>query len=89
MSSNATIFAGDIIQKLSKNFKSLGVGLSIDGMDGMYNYLRYLGNLSIIKENLKIGPIFMTFEDEKSIESAHNFLKYHSVRYPRVKEINF
>lgn len=52
MSSNATIFAGDIINHLSKNFKSLGVGLSIDGMDRMYNYLRHPGNWKEVEQNL-------------------------------------
>jgi len=52
MSSNATIYAGDTIKKLSKNFKSLGVGLSIDGTGAMYNYLRHPGNWEEVKDNI-------------------------------------
>lgn len=52
MSSNATIYAGDLIQELSKNFKSLGIGLSIDGLGDIYNYLRHPGNWDEVKVNM-------------------------------------
>ena len=52
MSSNATIYAGETIKKLSANFKSLGVGLSIDGTGAMYNYLRHPGNWEEVKDNI-------------------------------------
>ena len=52
MSSNATIYSGDIIKKLAENFKCIGVGLSIDGLGKTYNYLRHPGNWDEVKENL-------------------------------------
>ena len=82
MSSNATIFAGDIIQKLSKNFKSLGVGLSIDGMDGMYNYLRYPGNWSIVKENLikyhDLNDVRFSISHTIGWLNAYNLTEFHN-----------
>jgi MoaA/NifB/PqqE/SkfB family radical SAM enzyme len=52
MSSNATIFAGERVKFLNDNFRSVGLGLSIDGMDSMYNYLRHPGNWDEVKENI-------------------------------------
>jgi sulfatase maturation enzyme AslB (radical SAM superfamily) len=40
MSTNASIFNIELLENISKNFKSVGVGLSIDGMGKTYEYLR-------------------------------------------------
>ena len=52
MSSNATIFAGERVKFLNDNFKSVGLGLSIDGMGSVYNYLRHPGKWDEVKENI-------------------------------------
>lgn len=52
MSSNAAIFAGDQIKFLNDNFKRVGLGLSIDGMGSMYNYLRHPANWNDVEKNI-------------------------------------
>ena len=52
MSSNCVIFAGERIKYLNDNFKHIGLGLSIDGMGTMYDYLRHPGKWDEVKENL-------------------------------------
>lgn len=52
MCTNATIYSGDIIEHLADNFKSLGVGLSIDGIGPIYNYLRHPAKWEEVQKNL-------------------------------------
>lgn len=52
MSSNATIYSGDVVVDLAKHFKFIGLGLSIDGMGAMYEYLRHPGKWDEVKQNL-------------------------------------
>jgi sulfatase maturation enzyme AslB (radical SAM superfamily) len=52
LSSNATIFAGERVKFLNDNFKLVGLGLSIDGLDQTYEYLRYPGKWDEVQENL-------------------------------------
>lgn len=52
MSTNGTIFNEELLYKISKNFKSSGIGLSIDGMGEVYNYLRKNGDWEITKGNI-------------------------------------
>lgn len=61
MSTNATIYAGELIAHLAKNFKQLGVGLSIDGMGKTYNYLRHPGNWDEVSE------ILLKYHDIKNV----------------------
>jgi len=52
LSSNATIFSGERVKFLNDNFKSVGLGLSIDGLGRTYEYLRYPGKWDEVQENL-------------------------------------
>lgn len=82
MSSNATIYAGEVIKDLSKNFKSVGVGLSIDGMGEMYNYLRHPGNWDEVKENLlkyhSIPNVGFSISHTIGWLNAYNLPEFHS-----------
>ena len=51
MSTNCTIYEGDVLQKLIDNFKSIGIGLSVDGMGKTYEYLRHPGNWDEVRSN--------------------------------------
>lgn len=51
-SSNATIYAGDVIRRLQENFKYVSVALSIDGLGRMYEYLRHPGRWSEVEKNI-------------------------------------
>jgi MoaA/NifB/PqqE/SkfB family radical SAM enzyme len=52
ISSNGTIYAGETVEKLVNNFRSIGLGLSIDGMGPMYEYLRHPGKWDEVESNL-------------------------------------
>jgi len=52
MSSNATLFEGEVVENLIANFKGIGLGLSVDGMDKVYDYLRHPGVWSEVKDNM-------------------------------------
>lgn len=52
MSTNATIYSGETIKLLADNFKAIGIGLSIDGIGKVYNYLRHPAQWDEVKENL-------------------------------------
>lgn len=52
MSSNATLYEGELVEKLVANFEGFGLGLSIDGMGKVYEYLRHPGVWSEVKDNM-------------------------------------
>ena len=53
MSTNGTICNEPLIHKLAKNFKKVGIGLSVDGMGKTFNYLRKGGNWDDVKVNIE------------------------------------
>ncbi len=52
MSTNCNIFDRDSLEMIIKGFKRVGIGLSIDGLDEVYNYLRHPGKWDQVKENI-------------------------------------
>lgn len=52
MSSNSVIYSGDRLKHLTENFSFVGIGLSIDGMGKVYNYLRHPGKWEEVSENI-------------------------------------
>lgn len=52
MSTNCTIYGGDILRTLIPNFKRVGIGLSIDGLGDVYNYLRHPGDWKEVEQNI-------------------------------------
>lgn len=52
ISTNCTIYSGELVEKLVTNFRSIGLGLSIDGMGKMYEYLRHPGKWDEVHENI-------------------------------------
>jgi len=53
MSTNGTIYGGDVIKNLVPKFKRIGIGLSIDGLGPIYVYLRHPGKWTEVEENIK------------------------------------
>ena len=53
MSTNANIFLEDKVRYWAENFKRVGIGLSIDGMNEPYNYMRKLGKWDKVYENMR------------------------------------
>ena len=52
MSSNATLYEGEVIENLIANFKGIGLGLSVDGLGKVYDYLRHPGVWAEVKDNM-------------------------------------
>jgi len=52
MSTNCTIYGGLVLEKFIPKFKRIGVGLSIDGIGPMYEYLRHPGIWSEVESNI-------------------------------------
>jgi MoaA/NifB/PqqE/SkfB family radical SAM enzyme len=53
MTTNCTLFFPDLIKKMSDNFKSVSIGLSIDGIGSTYEYIRHPGKWDVTYENMK------------------------------------
>lgn len=53
LTTNCTLFFPELVEKLSKNFKSISVGLSIDGIGSVYEYLRHPGKWDITYKNIE------------------------------------
>jgi len=51
MSSNGSIFNEELLSKICNNFKQVGIGLSVDGMGKMYEYLRKNGIWEETRDN--------------------------------------
>lgn len=52
MSTNCTIYGGDVLEKFIPHFKRIGVGLSIDGIGLMYEFLRHPGKWQEVETNI-------------------------------------
>lgn len=53
MSTNCSIINIDLVRKMAANFRIVGIGLSIDGQDKVYEYLRHPAKWSVSYGNLK------------------------------------
>jgi len=52
-STNCTLFFPELLDRIADNFKSVSVGLSIDGIGATYEYLRHPGIWSETYDNMK------------------------------------
>ena len=72
MSSNGTIYGGEVLEKFIPHFKRIGVGLSIDGMGPMYEYLRHPGVWREVEENiLQYKKLLDTYPTKFSVSYTH------------------
>lgn len=68
LSTNTTIFDEKMVTKLIKNFKNVGIGLSIDGLGKTYNYLRHPGKWEVTSENImKYYEIYQKYKKDYKI----------------------
>ena len=72
MSTNCTLYGGDILEKFIPHFKRVGVGLSIDGMGPMYEYLRHPGKWADVESNiLKYKTLTEIYPNNFGISYTH------------------
>jgi sulfatase maturation enzyme AslB (radical SAM superfamily) len=72
MSTNCTIIIPELLLKLKQNFKRLGIGLSIDGTEKMYEYLRHPGKWDEVYSNMKFYNDFHRENVFPMIDRHHN-----------------
>lgn len=53
LTTNCTMFYQNLIEKLANNFNSISIGLSIDGIGSVYEYIRHPGKWDVTYENIK------------------------------------
>jgi sulfatase maturation enzyme AslB (radical SAM superfamily) len=53
LTTNCTLFFPELLDRIVKNFKSVSIGLSIDGIGSTYEYMRHLGKWNVVYENMK------------------------------------
>jgi sulfatase maturation enzyme AslB (radical SAM superfamily) len=53
LTTNCTLFFPELIDRIAENFKSVSIGLSIDGIGSTYEYMRHLGKWPIVYDNMK------------------------------------
>jgi len=53
LSTNCTLFFPELLERIADNFKSVSVGLSIDGTGTTYEYLRHLGKWDEVYLNMQ------------------------------------
>lgn len=53
MTTNCTLFFPKLIKRMADNFKSVSIGLSIDGIGSTYEYIRHPGKWNVTYENMK------------------------------------
>ena len=72
MSTNCTIYGGDVLEQFIPHFKRIGIGLSIDGIGPMYEYLRHPGKWSDVEENiLKYKNLTNLYKNNFGISYTH------------------
>lgn len=74
MSTNCNIFDRESLELIIPNFKRVGIGLSIDGLEDVYNYLRHPGNWKEVKDN-----ILSYYELEKSKKGNFGISYTHTI----------
>jgi hypothetical protein len=72
MSTNCTVYGGHILEKFIPHFKRIGVGLSIDGIGPMYEYLRHPGKWVEVSTNiLKYKHLSEAYPNNFGISYTH------------------
>lgn len=72
MSSNCTIIIPELLLKLKSNFRRIGIGLSIDGTEKIYEYLRHPGKWDQVYANMKFYNDFYKKNCLADISKPHN-----------------
>lgn len=65
LTTNCTLFYPNLIERLANNFKSVSIGLSIDGIGRVYEYIRHPGKWNTTYENIKK---YYTFVDNLNLQ---------------------
>jgi len=71
MTTNCTLFYEVLIKKLANNFKSVSIGLSIDGVESSYEYLRHPASWNTVYDNMK--KYHKLLDDNENINIQINY----------------
>ena len=92
MTTNCTLFFPDLVKLLYKNFKSVSIGLSIDGIGSVYEYLRHPAKWEVALINIEK---YYTFIDTINLQliitigwlNALEVLKLHDLVYSKFPKL--
>lgn len=59
MTTNCSLFYPKLIELMAENFKSVSIGLSIDGIGSVYEYLRHPGKWDVVLNNIQNYYLFV------------------------------
>jgi sulfatase maturation enzyme AslB (radical SAM superfamily) len=84
MTTNCTLFYPELIEKMSKNFKSVSIGLSIDGIGSVYEYIRHPGKWSTTYANMKQ---YYNYTDKINIQINITISWLNALEIPRLHKL--
>ena len=84
MTTNCTLFYPELIEKMSKNFKSVSIGLSIDGIGSVYEYIRHPGKWSTTYANMKQ---YYSYTDNINIQINITISWLNALEIPRLHKL--
>jgi MoaA/NifB/PqqE/SkfB family radical SAM enzyme len=87
MSTNCTLFFPELLDKICKNFKFVGIGLSIDGTGGTYEYLRHPGKWDVVLENMRKYHDMTNKYDNLHIMVSHTISWINAYELPKIHEL--
>lgn len=95
LTTNCTLFYEKLIRDISDNFKSVSIGLSIDGIGKTYEYLRHPGIWNKTYENMKKyrdlqleNPVSLQINFTISWLNAYEASDLHSMMYSEFPKFN-
>jgi sulfatase maturation enzyme AslB (radical SAM superfamily) len=84
LSTNCTLFFPELLERIADNFKSVSVGLSIDGTGTTYEYLRHLGKWNEVYLNMQK---YHSFADRISIQINLTISWLNALEVPEMHEL--
>jgi hypothetical protein len=84
LSTNCTLFFPELLERISTNFKSISIGLSIDGIGSTYEYLRHPGIWSETYDNMKK---YHVYADRISIQINFTISWLNALEAPDLHEL--
>jgi len=84
LSTNCTLFFPELLERISTNFKSVSIGLSIDGIGSTYEYLRHPGIWSETYNNMKK---YYEYADQISVQINFTISWLNALEAPDLHEL--
>jgi hypothetical protein len=97
MSSNCTIIIPELLLKLKTNFRRIGIGLSVDGTEKIYEYLRHPGKWNEVYSNMKFyndfykkncfADLFKPYNNNTNIQITFTIGWLNALELPKIHQL--